>query len=101
MASQLTWNDLPMLVGIATLGYMLSKLTVFIVEGQFDEVLRRRKMQEEIDRMNGHYVVCGVGRVGFIGRLGDGIEPADRPPVDPPRQGHGRREHGEDHAALG
>jgi voltage-gated potassium channel len=51
-------------LGIATMGYMLSKLTVFIVEGQFDEVLRRRKMQEKIDHMNGHFIVCGVGRVG-------------------------------------
>jgi voltage-gated potassium channel len=50
--------------GIATLGYMLSKLTVFIVESQFDEVLRRRRMQDRINRMNGHYIVCGAGRVG-------------------------------------
>jgi len=52
------------ILGIATIGYMMSRLTVFIVEGQFDEVLRRRKMQEKIDRMQGHYIVCGVGRVG-------------------------------------
>jgi len=52
------------ILGIATMGYMLSKLTVFIVEGQFDEVLRRRKMQDTIDHMNGHYIICGVGRVG-------------------------------------
>ena len=58
------FNMVIAILGIATLGYMLSKLTVFIVEGQFDEVLRRRKMQEKIDHMNGHYIVCGVGRVG-------------------------------------
>jgi len=52
------------ILGIATMGYMLSKLTVFIVEGQFDEVLRRRRMHDMIDKMNGHYIVCGVGRVG-------------------------------------
>ena len=58
------FNMVIAILGIATLGYMLSKLTVFIVEGQFDEVLRRRKMLEKIDHMNGHYIVCGVGRVG-------------------------------------
>ena len=51
-------------LGIGTLGVMMSKLTVFIVEGRFDEVLRRRKMQDRIDHLKDHYVVCGVGRVG-------------------------------------
>jgi len=51
-------------VGIATLVYLTSKMAAFILEGRFDEELRRRKMQEDIDRMNGHYIVCGVGRVG-------------------------------------
>jgi voltage-gated potassium channel len=52
------------LTGIATIGYMMSKLTAFIVEGHFDEVLRRRRMQDRIDRLRNHYIVCGVGRVG-------------------------------------
>ena len=51
-------------VGIANLVYLTSKFTAFILEGNFDEVLRRRKMQEVIDRMRDHYIVCGVGRVG-------------------------------------
>lgn len=51
-------------LGIGTLGVMMSKLTVFIVEGRFDEVLRRRKMQDRIDHLKDHYVVCGIGRVG-------------------------------------
>ena len=51
-------------VGISNLVYLTSKMAAFILEGRFDEVLRRRKMQEEIDRMTGHYIVCGVGRVG-------------------------------------
>ena len=51
-------------VGISNLVYLTSKMAAFILEGRFDEVLRRRKMQEEIDRMRDHYIVCGVGRVG-------------------------------------
>jgi len=51
-------------VGIANLVYLTSKLAAFILEGRFDEVLRRRKMQDKIDHMKGHYIVCGVGRVG-------------------------------------
>ena len=50
--------------GIANIWYSLSKLTVFIVESKFDEVLRRRKMQDRIEDMHGHYILCGIGRVG-------------------------------------
>ncbi len=50
--------------GIANIWYSMSKLTVFIVESNFDDVLRRRKMQDRIDHMQGHYVLCGIGRVG-------------------------------------
>ena len=50
--------------GIGNIGYIMSKLTVFIVESRFDEVLRRRRMQDRIDHMSGHYIVCGIGRVG-------------------------------------
>ena len=50
--------------GIANFGYFMSKLTVFIVESSLDDVLRRRKMQDRINHMKDHYVVCGVGRVG-------------------------------------
>lgn len=50
--------------GIANIWYSMSKLTVFIVESNFDDALRRRKMQNRIDHMQGHYVLCGIGRVG-------------------------------------
>lgn len=50
--------------GIANFGYFMTKLTVFIVESSLDEVLRRRKMQDRIQHMKDHYIVCGIGRVG-------------------------------------
>ena len=51
-------------VGIANVTYATSKLTAFILEGDINEALRRRRMQDRIDVMNKHYIVCGVGRVG-------------------------------------
>ena len=50
--------------GIANFGYFMSKLTVFIVESSLDDVLRRRKMQDRINHVKDHYIVCGIGRVG-------------------------------------
>jgi voltage-gated potassium channel len=51
-------------VGIATTWYIFSQLTAFIVEGEVNFALRRRRMLKAIERMSGHYIVCGVGRVG-------------------------------------
>jgi voltage-gated potassium channel len=51
-------------VGIATVTYATSKLTAFILEGDLNEALRRRRMQDRIDKLKHHYIICGVGRVG-------------------------------------
>ena len=50
--------------GIANVTYATSKLTAFILETDINEALRRRRMQDRIDALNKHYIVCGVGRVG-------------------------------------
>lgn len=51
-------------VGIATVTYATSKLTAFILEGDLNDALRRRRMQDRIDRLSQHYIICGIGRVG-------------------------------------
>lgn len=50
--------------GIAVFTYMLSIMTAYIVEGDLNQAFRRRRMQQRIDVMNKHYVLCGIGRVG-------------------------------------
>ena len=50
--------------GIASFTYVLSTLTAFIVEGDINQALRRRRMQKQIDRLRDHYIICGIGRVG-------------------------------------
>lgn len=71
-------------VGIANVTYATSKLTAFILEKDISEALRRRRMQDQIDTMSNHYIICGVGRVGsnvahelgVTGRAFVGIEEA-------------------------
>jgi voltage-gated potassium channel len=71
-------------VGIANVTYATSKLTAFILEADINEALRRRRMQDRIDALNKHYIICGVGRVGsnvahelvVTGRAFVGIEDA-------------------------
>jgi voltage-gated potassium channel len=50
--------------GIATTWFIFSQLTAFIVEGEVNIALRRRRMLKAIQEMSGHYIVCGIGRVG-------------------------------------
>jgi voltage-gated potassium channel len=51
-------------LGVANIFYMTSKMTAFIVESDLNQRLRRHRMQRELDSLTGHYVICGVGRVG-------------------------------------
>jgi voltage-gated potassium channel len=50
--------------GIVNFTYMMSVLTAFLVEVDFNEELRRGRMQTRIDKLSGHYIVGGIGRVG-------------------------------------
>lgn len=52
------------IAGMGVLGYLLSTLTAFMLEGEFNEVRRRKKMEKKIAQLSGHYIVCGVGMVG-------------------------------------
>ena len=50
--------------GIGTVTYIMSSLTAFILEGELNAAFRRLKMVKSVRSFNGHYIVCGVGRVG-------------------------------------
>ncbi len=52
------------MVGIGVTTYLISTLTAFILEGDMNEALRRRKMRKSIAAMRRHYIICGIGRVG-------------------------------------
>lgn len=52
------------LTGIGVLGYVLSTVTAFMLEGEFNEVRRRKKMEKKIAQLKGHYIVCGMGQIG-------------------------------------
>lgn len=50
--------------GIAMIGYGLSQLTSFVVEGELKEMWERRTMERLIGAMRNHYIVCGLGETG-------------------------------------
>jgi voltage-gated potassium channel len=51
-------------VGIAGTWYLFSTFTAFILETNLNQAYRRRRMERTISAMSGHYIVCGIGRVG-------------------------------------
>ncbi|WP_228720732.1 potassium channel family protein [Nitrogeniibacter mangrovi] len=52
------------LVGFGAVTFMFTTLSVFFLEGDLDETLRRRRMEKQISKLKGHYLICGFGRVG-------------------------------------
>jgi len=42
----------------------LTEITVFVVEGEMTGFLRRRRMNQLIGKMAGHYILCGSGKTG-------------------------------------
>ena len=50
--------------GIATTWYLFFVITAFVLETNLNQAYRRRRMEQRIARMSGHYIVCGIGRVG-------------------------------------
>ncbi len=53
-----------MFSGMGVLLYFVSTFTGFIVEGQLQHLLRRRRMERQIAKLKGHIVLCGVGPMG-------------------------------------
>jgi hypothetical protein len=50
--------------GFGLVTFIFSSLTVFFLETDLNEALRRRRMENAIRKLRNHYIVCGFGRVG-------------------------------------
>lgn len=46
-------------------GYAVSTLAAFVVEGEFYRLIRERRMDQRIARLNDHIILCGGGRTGL------------------------------------
>lgn len=50
--------------GVGVLAYSFSTVTDYIVAGELQGYLRHRRTERKMARMQGHYIICGYGRVG-------------------------------------
>jgi voltage-gated potassium channel len=50
--------------GVGTVAYTVGQFIEILVEGQIVGYRRRKRMEKKIHEMEGHYIICGYGRVG-------------------------------------
>jgi len=50
--------------GVSIMAYGITALLEFVVGGQLSGMYWRRAVSRQLDRLDGHYILCGFGRVG-------------------------------------
>jgi voltage-gated potassium channel len=53
-----------LLGGVGAILYGLGSMVEFLVKAQLSGWLRRRAVKRRVDKLEGHYIICGYGRVG-------------------------------------
>jgi len=54
--------------GTGLVAYAAGSVIQLMVEGQFRQILGRKKLLQQISNLENHYIICGYGRIGnFIG----------------------------------
>ena len=54
------------ITGVGFYLYVVGYIIQFLVEGRIREVLGRRKLEQQINRLKNHFIVCGYGRIGRV-----------------------------------
>lgn len=52
------------LAGIGAVWVMFSNFTALLLARALDPARMRARLLKEVSRMNGHYIICGLGRIG-------------------------------------
>jgi len=52
--------------GVGFTLFVAGALVQFLVEGRMRTILGRRRLDKNIDRLRGHYIICGYGRIGRV-----------------------------------
>jgi len=58
------FNSVLISLGLMLLFLAVGSLTQALLEFELTDLFGRRKMEREIGRLTGHYIICGAGRVG-------------------------------------
>ncbi len=58
------FNSFLILFGVTSLLLAMGAMTQTIIELEFSRFFEKRRVKRMIDKLNGHYIVCGFGKVG-------------------------------------
>jgi len=58
------FNVLLIMVGVIVVGFAIATLTRTVIESELGSFFGRRRMEKDITKLNGHFIICGAGRVG-------------------------------------
>jgi len=58
------FNVFIILGGVSLVFLVIGSLTQALLEFELQNIFGRRRMERDIGRLNGHYIICGAGRVG-------------------------------------
>lgn len=59
-------TSLILLFGVGTFFYLAGAIVQLMIEGHLQNMFGRRWMRKTIERMRGHTIICGYGRIGAI-----------------------------------
>lgn len=51
-------------LGVINIGYIVNRFTEAMISGYVQERNKLKQQQKQIDSLNNHYIVCGLGRTG-------------------------------------
>lgn len=49
---------------ITFVGFAVATITAFLVQGELTDLMKGRRMQKQIEKLEDHYILCGCGAVG-------------------------------------
>lgn len=52
--------------GVSIGAYTISALISLIIEGELAKTFGRKKLEKQISKLEGHYIICGFGRIGSL-----------------------------------
>ncbi len=55
-----------LVAGVGTAFYAFTLIATIVVEGGLARQFRRRRMDRMIDELDGHFILCGFGRIGSV-----------------------------------
>lgn len=58
------FTSILIILGVGGITYSFTALTNYMIAGELGDVLEDFRMKRQIESLQGHYVICGFGRVG-------------------------------------